>query len=160
MPEIHIQFLAVVFTALHLLIQIALCVRVLLRPHREPASRIAWIVVIVALPVIGIVAYILLGEVNIGRRRVARMREVLAQMPNVADAPGADADSLLPEVPERYAHLFRVAHSINGFEPIGGNRARLMADSNATIDALVADIDAAQDHVHLLFYIWLADNNG
>jgi cardiolipin synthase len=33
-------------------------------------------------------------------------------------------------------------------------------DSNATIDALVADIDAAQDHVHLLFYIWLPDNNG
>ena len=24
----------------------------------------------------------------------------------------------------------------------------------------VADIDTAQDHVHLLFYIWLADNNG
>jgi cardiolipin synthase len=26
--------------------------------------------------------------------------------------------------------------------------------------AMVADIDAAQDHVHLLFYIWLPDNNG
>jgi len=160
MPVIHIPSLAVLLTALHLLIQIALCVRVLLRPHREPASRIAWIVVIVSLPVIGIVAYILFGEVNIGRRRVARMREVLAQMPSVEDAPGADAEGLLPDVPEHYAHLFRVAHSINGFEPVGGNLARLMPDSNATIDALVADIDAAQDHVHLLFYIWLADNNG
>ena len=38
--------------------------------------------------------------------------------------------------------------------------ARLLADSNATIDTMVADIDAAEDHVHLLFYIWLADNNG
>ena len=156
----HIHYLVVVSTALHVLIQIALCLRVLLRPHREPASRIAWIVVIVAMPVIGIVAYILLGEVNIGRRRIARMREVLARMPNVTDAAGADAKSLQPDVPERYAHLFRVAHSINGFEPIGGNRAELMQDSNATIDAMVADIDAAQDHVHLLFYIWLADNNG
>ena len=35
-----------------------------------------------------------------------------------------------------------------------------MADSNAGIDAIVADIDAATDHVHLLFYIWLPDNNG
>jgi hypothetical protein len=25
---------------------------------------------------------------------------------------------------------------------------------------MVADIDAATDHVHLLFYIWLPDNNG
>jgi len=34
-----------VATILHVLIQAALVVRVLLRPHREPASRIAWIVV-------------------------------------------------------------------------------------------------------------------
>lgn len=74
------QFVAAIFAALHVLIQFALCVRVLLRPHREPASRIAWIVVIVAMPVVGIAAYILLGEVNIGRRRVERMREVLAHM--------------------------------------------------------------------------------
>ena len=81
-------------------------------------------------------------------------------MPDVKEAAGADADSLQPDVPERYAHLFRVGHSINGFDPIGGNRATLLPDSNATIDAMVADIDAAQDHVHLLFYIWLPDTNG
>ena len=35
-----------------------------------------------------------------------------------------------------------------------------MTDSNSTIDAMVADIDAATDHVHVMFYIWLPDNNG
>jgi cardiolipin synthase len=25
---------------------------------------------------------------------------------------------------------------------------------------MVADIDAAKDHVHVLFYIWLPDRNG
>ena len=55
--------------ALHILIQAGLIVRVLLRPHRDPASRVAWIVVILALPVVGIVAYLLLGETNIGRQR-------------------------------------------------------------------------------------------
>jgi cardiolipin synthase len=145
---------------LHLAAQVAVIVRVLLRPHRDPASRIAWVVVIAALPVLGIVAYLLFGEVNIGRRRLQRMRAVLEQMPKVEDAPGADAPTLVPDVPERYEHLFRVGRSISGFEPIGGNRARLLADSDATIDAMVADIDAASDHVHLLFYIWLPDNNG
>ena len=43
---------------------------------------------------------------------------------------------------------------------MGANSAELMLDSNASIDAMVADIDAAEDHVHLLFYIWLPDNNG
>jgi cardiolipin synthase len=36
----------------------------------------------------------------------------------------------------------------------------LLPDSNATIASMVADIDAAQDHVHLTAYIWLPDNNG
>ncbi len=35
-----------------------------------------------------------------------------------------------------------------------------MENSNAAIASLVADIDAAQDHVHVLFYIWLTDGNG
>jgi cardiolipin synthase len=49
---------------------------------------------------------------------------------------------------------------VNGFQPVGGNTAELLADSNSSIDAMVADMDAAVDHIHLIFYIWLTDNNG
>ena len=73
-------FTASMFLTLHVLIQIALIMRVLLRPHREPASRIAWIVVIIILPALGILAYILFGETNIGRRRVERMRRICRPM--------------------------------------------------------------------------------
>jgi cardiolipin synthase len=144
----------------HLLIELALIVRVLLRAHRQPASRIAWVVVIFALPVAGILAYLLFGEVNIGRRRVARLRKVLERMPDFPTAVPGDEANLEAKVPERYAQLFRVGRSISGFEPVGGNSAHLLADSNAAIDAMVADIDAAEHHVHLLFYIWLPDGNG
>jgi cardiolipin synthase len=149
-----------IFVTTHVLIELALIIRVMLRPHREPASRIAWVAVIAGLPVVGIVAYILFGEVNIGRRRVARMREVLARMPDMAEVAATDEANLKADVPERYEHLFTLGNSISGFEPVGGNSARLMEDSNATINSMVADIDAAEDHVHLLFYIWLPDNNG
>jgi len=154
------SFFSTLGALLLFLVHVAVIARVILRPHREPASRIAWIVMIIALPVVGMVSYLLLGETNIGRRRVRRMREMLAGMPSVADAPGADAPALQAEIPERYSHLFRVGHSVNGFEPVGGNRGRLLPDSNASIESLVSDIDAAKDHVHLIFYIWLPDNNG
>jgi cardiolipin synthase len=146
--------------AFHLLIELALMVRVLLRPHRQPASRIAWVVVIFALPVVGILAYLLFGEVNIGRRRVARLRKVLEGMPDFPAAVPEDEANLEAKVPERYAQLFRVGRSISGFGPVGGNSAHLLANSNAAIDAMAADIDAAKHHVHLLFYIWLPDGNG
>ncbi|MFC1821948.1 cardiolipin synthase [Thermodesulfobacteriota bacterium] len=149
-----------IFLILHVLIQIALIVRVLLRPHRDPASRIAWVVVIIALPVLGILAYILVGETSVGRRRVERVREVVALLPDVRDAEVADTTNLQVDIPQRYAHLFQSGKSVNGFDPVGGNRAHLMQDSNATIASMVTDIDAAKDNVHLMFYIWLPDNNG
>lgn len=147
---------AVLFFLLH----VAVIIRSILRPHRSPASRIAWLVVIVVVPGLGMLAYLFLGETSIGRKRVARMRANLERMPDVASTPGMDAENYQPAIPDRYAPLFRVGHSVNGFEPVGGNRAHLLPDSNATIDSMVADMDAATEHVHLTFYIWLTDNNG
>jgi len=146
--------------AVHILVQLALIIRVLLRPHRQPAARMAWTVVIAALPVLGIIAYLLFGEVNIGRRRAARLRDVLGKMPDFPPAAPGDEANIAADVPERFLHLFQLGQSISGFAPVGGNSARLIADSNAAIEAMVADIDAAVQHVHVLFYIWLPDNNG
>jgi cardiolipin synthase len=143
-----------------LLLQFAVIIRVLTRPHRDPASRIAWVAVVGALPVFGILIYLLFGEVNIGQRRVARMKKILGQLPPMAAINPDEEENAKANVPERYQHLFQAGHSISGFEAIGGNSARLMENSNATIDSMIADIDAATDHVHLLFYIWLPDNNG
>ena len=44
--------------ALMMLAEIMVLVRILLRPHRDPASRIAWIVVVAALPLVGMFAYL------------------------------------------------------------------------------------------------------
>ena len=154
------SLIGAIILALYVFIQISLIVRVLLRPHREPASRIAWVVVLLSVPLLGILAYLLLGETNIGRRRVARVRDILARLPNVADTPGTGATNLLAGVPQHHAHLFQVGKAVNGFEPIGGNRGQLLPDTNATVASMIDDIDAAKDHVHLLFYIWLPDNNG
>lgn len=141
-------------------VELAVLVRVMLRPHREPASRIAWVAVILALPLIGVIAYILFGEVNIGRGRAAKLRDIESRMPLPQPGTAGDIGNLRTEIPDRHEHLFRVGQSISGFEPIAGNSARLLADSNSAIDAMVADIDAAKHHVHVLFYIWLTDTNG
>ena len=153
-------FIGVIFYILHILVQIAIIVRVLLRPYREPASRIAWVVVIISIPLLGILAYLLFGETSIGRYRIEKLRDVLQRLPRVNEPEGADTPDLPDAVPQRYAHLFQMGKTINGFGPVSGNRATLMENSNTSIDSIVTDIDAATEHVHLLFYIWLPDNNG
>lgn len=148
------------FVYTHIAIQIVLIVRVLLRPHREPASRVAWIVVIVVVPVAGILAYLMLGETSVGRRRLSRRSRARAMVPLFSDIEGVEQALAAAEHHEHHASLFRMGHSISGYAPVGGNRAQLMADSQAMIASLVTDIDAASDHVHVLFYIWLPDGNG
>ena len=142
------------------LIWLSVIMRAILRPHREPASRLAWVMLIAGLPIIGVLAYILLGETNIGRRRVAREREALEHLPPMP-SPLVDNEAWLkPKYPGRCAPLFQLGKTINGFAPVGGNTGQLMADSNTGIDNIVADMDTASVHIHLLFYIWLGDNNG
>lgn len=138
------------------LVEAAVLIRAILRPHREPASRIAWAVVIVALPVAGVIAYLLVGEVRISLKRRVRGREIEAKLPR---PPG---DEALAERLETsfYAAPFALGRSINCLPPTSGNRATLAADSNAAIDQMVLDIDSAVKSVHLAAYIWLGDTNG
>jgi len=154
------RWMVIIGVIVHFALQAALIVQAILRPHRDPSSRIAWIVVLVTTPVLGIIAYLLLGSVSIGRSRIARVEKVLEEMPNPTDIPGMTVKEIQPPGNSRFDHVFRMGYSVNGFEPIGGNRAELLADSCAAIDAMIRDIDAAKDHVHLNFYIWLTDNSG
>ena len=111
----------------HLTIQVALVLRALMRPHREPASRIAWVLVILVFPVLGILAYLFLGETSIGRRRAERLRQTLARLPDPETGPvppGGAAGAAEPVAPARYQHLFDLGQSITGFPPCGGRALR------------------------------------
>jgi cardiolipin synthase len=149
-----------VYLLLHLLIITGLVIRILLRPHREPTSRIAWIAVVSVLPLLGLVAYLVLGEVRLGRWRRERLLRARAALPRHREHEQHDQAVAPSALPERIRPLFTLGHTINGFRPHSGNRALLLPGPDEAIDALVADIDAARGHVHLLFYIWLPDNNG
>jgi len=143
-------------TILLTLAEIVVLVRAILRPHRDPASRLAWAVVIIVVPLVGLVAYLLVGEARISNSRRRRGREIEARLPR----PGCDNGIARTIADGPYAAPFALAGSVDGLGPTCGNQARLAPDSNAAIDAMVADIDGASSTVHLCAYIWLTDHNG
>ncbi len=136
--------------------QAVIIVRIILRPQRKPASRIAWLVTAIAVPVVGVIAYLLLGEARISAGRRERYRRIEAHLPHPAAKNGVRR--MLAAT--AYAAPFALAETVNALPPTSGNRARLAADDDAAIREMVADIDAAVSTVHLCFYIWLADHNG
>lgn len=147
---------ALVLSLLFLAVHIVVIGRIILRPQREPASRIAWLIAAIMVPVVGVIAYLLLGEARISAKRRARYRAIEAHLPHPAQ--NETIRRALAKTP--YAAPFALAETANALPPTRGNRARLAADSNSAIREMVEDIDAATSTVHLCFYIWLADNNG
>src|SRR5579862_311516 len=145
-------------------IHLSTVLRAITRPNRTPASRVAWVAAIMCLPVIGVVAYLLLGETSIGRERARRLRDAEERLA----APSGPGAQLGDPVAAAVSNLCR---SINGFGPTPGNRIVLLGDRDASpteptrdcdaaIKGLIEAFDAATEHIHLSFYIWLDDENG
>ncbi len=140
----------------HYIIALLVSIRVILRPRLEPTVRLSWILVIELVPLVGVIAYVLFGEIRVRSAEVstrASVRSFLSGLwqssPERVRAPPAFA-----------APVIAANRAIGGFEAVAGNRAALLAEDDGAIDDLVAAIDGAQVHVHILFYIWLDDPSG
>ncbi len=145
--------------------------RALTRPNRAPASRAAWVTVIMLAPVVGVLAYLLLGETSIGRSRLQRLERVGRRLRPAAGEQQPMLPAAVAALPDNAAALFALAHSINGLQAVTGNRITLLGDADsppadprrdcrAALEALVADIEQARESVHIAFYIWLDDGAG
>lgn len=143
--------------ALYLLIHIAVGLRVLAVDEKEPASRAAWILVLIFIPAVSVIAYLLFGEPWVARRWRRRARAVTREL-----AAHTDPSDLarVEAIPDRFRSSFRLCEQLAHCPVVGNNGAELMADSNAAIAAMVRDFDAAHSTIHVLFYIWLTDHNG
>ncbi len=141
--------------ALHLLF----VVYVLLRPRSRQNSSMAWIVFIVAVPFVGIVLYLVVGEVRPGSSRKRRHRTIVANIRKVLNESWNDPKdaAVVPRETESIARLARLGSDT---PPRDGNRLTLLAGAQEFITSLVRDIDRAEDHVHLLFYVYLEDGAG
>ena len=130
-------------------------------PRKQtPTTAMSWLLLIFALPWFGMLLYLMFGVNRLPNRRIrlharranmAQQRGHLqAQQPHVVH-PQLDAE-LMP--------LVTLAERLGEMPILGGNGGRLLTDTGEMIDGIVADIDAAERHVHLMFYIYADDEVG
>lgn len=141
---------------LHYSLALLISLRVLMRPRLEPSVRLAWILVIEVVPVIGILSYLLFGEVRLRRAERRRMADVRARLTGIWQ-PSPESVLAPPEYAEQ---VVAAVQAVSGVRPVSGNRIGMLPEDDSAIDVLVGDIDHAAAHVHLLFYIWLDDASG
>ena len=59
-----------------IVLQLGLAAVILLRSRGTPQVRLTWLIVVLAVPVLGALLYLLVGEARLGRRRVEKHRRV------------------------------------------------------------------------------------
>ena len=65
-----------------------------------------------------------------------------------------------PQVDRRHENIVLHAERIGGMPILGGNDVDLFGQTEEMISELIADIDRATKHVHMLYYIFQPDETG
>lgn len=144
----------------HALVVIAFSTRILLREDLSSAARLAWFMVMLFAPYVGVIVYLLFGEVSLGRTVHRRHDEIFVKLRSMAaDSLGNCDENLEGHVETEYQTAFRAA-SVDGFETTLGNSAELLPDAATARARLILDIDNATESVQCMYYIWLDDNTG
>lgn len=133
--------------------QAGLSVRVLMR--RLPTGvTTSWIVLILFFPIVGVAAYLLVGESRIGLKRLRRERRAQPTYERYLTRLRAETGHMPSELSGVDLRIAREAEAANGLPTIGGNEVRVLGDAAACFDEFVRLIESAERSVRLEFFIW------
>jgi cardiolipin synthase len=119
--------------------------------NRRPASGMAWLLLILVIPYVGLLLFLTLGRTSLGRRRHEQQAEVNAEVAaRTAPLPTLDDDFDGPEYVRSAAALNR---RLGALPAMPGNAVQLLPGYTESIAAMTAAIDEARSFVHVEFYI-------
>ena len=128
--------------------------------RRSPAVARGWLLMIFFLPITGLVLFLLIGRVRLPAWRMERQKEVRNRLALMADRLRHSPNFIQPKLSGHLDQAVKLADNLGRLPILGGNSAELLSHYVGAIDRLIADIDAAEHHVHLLFYIFANDATG
>jgi cardiolipin synthase len=127
--------------------------------RRSPAAARTWLLLIFIQPVIGSLLYWQFGRPYLSRRR-RELRQRVIEVLKTRGRHAFEPYSCHPDLPVPFQQSVTLARNLGYFPIVRGNRIELLADYDGAIDRLIADIDQARQHVHLLYYIFADDRTG
>lgn len=140
---------------LYWIVVIVIMLRIMLR-NRDTVKTLAWIMVFIFIPFLGLVLYFFFGR-DTRKKRLAgkRLMSQIKQRSTVevtADAKG--------EIPSEYLSLATFLENASTASLLPTDEVRVIADTSEFADTLFDVIALAKEHIHLQFYIFENDDFG
>ena len=141
--------------AIYILIEIVVMLKVLM-DNRQPAKTMAWLLVLWALPLVGIVLYFFFGQ-NTRKERLISERSLSQLTKRTMFEYAEQKDLRLPEVHRPLMQLFK---NQNMALPFKDNEADISTSGYDFFPALLHAISRAKDHIHIDIFIFNDDELG
>lgn len=129
---------------------------VIISENRNPQKTISWILILIFLPVAGLVLYLLFGQNHskvrsVNKRMLKNLEGKSLPYFNLKETEASD---------DEYKKLKRLLRNI-GYSPVlDGNEVALLSGGKKKFNQLLADIENARSHIHLLYYKIESDKTG
>ncbi|WP_100753063.1 cardiolipin synthase [Vibrio salilacus] len=147
------HFLTLASIVFYWILVAGVTIRVVLK-RRAVSVSLAWLMIIYIIPIVGVACYFLFGELNLGRTRAERAKQMLAPFAEwFSNLNDCNAHS-----PESFGrHIYRIDELCNnrlGLPALSGNSLSLQNSPEQILHSIIQDIENAQSSIRMVFYIW------
>ncbi|WP_225733454.1 cardiolipin synthase [Pseudoclavibacter sp. CFCC 14310] len=153
------EFPTVLTWVLGILIVIDLALRLvalfIVPRNRTPASGTAWLMTVTFFPLIGFLLFLAIGTNHLPKQRREKQREAALRING--KSPTLHVETALGNAPDWFVEVIDLNQRLGGMPLVGGNQVHIMHETLESYDAMIAEIDRAQQRVHVQFYILAYD---
>ncbi len=150
--------------AIYIIIALLVIVLLITDEERDTGTTLAWLIVLIVLPGLGLLLYFFWGR---NWRRIRRHSRIVQKTERLADAAlgptyqqyAEEARDLVEAVRDDYIdRLIELIQKQNGTMPIPAQTVEVMTCGQQKFDALKADMAQATHYIHLQYFIWEQDS--
>jgi len=153
LPYVDVLYNAL--TVLYVLLVLTVIV-VVLSENRNPVKSMAWVLVLVLLPVVGLVIYLIFGRSLKGMSLISRSH--LRELRRLNDFPDVNDQDI--NLNDDSRQLIALAGKLAGPHLFVGNDIDVFTTGQDKFDTLKRDIAAARDYIHVQYFIIENDTIG
>jgi cardiolipin synthase len=151
------------FNTVWLLLDITIIVMLIptvIMQRRESGATLAWILIIVFLPFIGLLAFWFFGakKLHMQRRKRRKIERQLTR--ELHKLQKLSVNNQLPVDLPMSPSLLHLTEKLDDVGPQPGNEVTILRQGPAAFDALEAAFEESHHHIHLIYYIWEPDDTG
>ncbi|MDE6098870.1 MAG: cardiolipin synthase [Muribaculaceae bacterium] len=129
---------------------------VVVSENRNPLKSLAWVTVLLLLPVVGIVLYIFFGRSFKNTRMISRRNR--RKLKSRQRIPNTDIKSL--DLTQASRQQIALGRSLTGAHYFPDNKVEIFTDGRSKFESLINDLRKARHYINLQYYIFDDDATG